>query len=177
MRVDLEAACELLKDEIGNLYPIFQKIIELEKYTLLEPPYRNEYKIKHFERAQQELNFKFVKDYYRFLVICDGGQLFLHTFYSIYNPDDENSDIVEVNNYLHETEAIPDDAVAIGETNYGAYFVQKKSGRKGFGLWEPTEGYIADYDDFNDLLVDLVNEAEYLLEEDSLFEYEDDDDE
>ena len=175
MRADIEEAYECLKEnQDEQFHERLKKILELEKYTLLTPPYEKEAVDELFEKAQQELNFKFTKDYYRFLRICDGGLLFTNTFFSILNPDDENDDLVSVNQYLHEENIIPEEAIAIGETNYGAYFVQKRSGEKEFGIWDPeNESYIANYNDFNELLDDVINEANYLLEDGSLYEIED----
>lgn len=174
MRADLERAYKNLKeDQNKDFYTRLKRIIELENYTLLTPPYKKEDVDELFEKAQQELNFIFSKDYYRFLRVCDGGLLFTNTFYSLLNSDNDD-DIVSMNNYLHEENIIPEGTVAIGETNYGAFFVQKKSGGREFGLWDPEDvdnnGYIADFSDFDALLDDIIDEAKYLLEEGSLSE-------
>ena len=150
------------------------KIYELENYTLLTPPYEIKGIKELFKRMHKELDFEFSQEYYRFIRICDGGILFTNTFYSILNPDDPDDDMVSVNKYFHDEEFIPQGTMAIGETNYGAYFVQKKSGKNTFGIWNPEEGdYIANFRDFNALLDYVIIEAEHLLKENALFEIED----
>ena len=183
MRANLAEVLPLLnKNEKGQaLYQRISQIHELEQYTLLTPPYDDQAIKELFQRAKTELNFNFSTDYYWFLKCCDGGLLFTNDLFSLLNPDDEDDDLVSVNQYLREEGIIPAGAAAIGVSNYGAYFVQKASGKKAMGLWlpkyenendeeeDPDAGsYIADFEDFYAFLDYVLDEAKYLMEDDSL---------
>ncbi len=174
MRVDFEKLLPLLRG--SELYKRFRIIAEWEKYTLLTPPYAGDAVKELFGRAQQELAFRFVREYYWFLKCCDGGLLFSNHLYSLLAPDAPEDDLVEVNGFLRDSRLIPPGSAAIGETNYGGYIVQCESGRKAMGIWDPDEGaYVARFEDLYAWLDDAIREAEYLLANDALFEIEDED--
>ena len=173
MRVDLEALLPLI--EGSELHKRFQRIAELEKYTLLTPPYAGDAVKELFGRAQTELGTRLSTEYYWFLKCCDGGLLFTNHLFSLLAPDDEDDDLVSVNLFLREEQMIPEGSAAIGETNYGGYIVQCESGKKAMGIWDPSEEtYVARYEDLYDWLDDMLQEAHYLLEHGGLFEIEDD---
>ncbi|MBQ6594069.1 MAG: SMI1/KNR4 family protein [Clostridia bacterium] len=191
MRADLEAVLPMLDNPKGRkLHERIAAILELEKYTLLTPPYDDEAVKELFLRAQNELGFRFATEYYWFLKCCDGGLLFTNDMFSLLDPDDEDYDLVSANKYLREEGIIPPGTAAVGVTNYGAYIVQKAGGSPEMGIWnpayEPEEGeeedpeagtYLAEFADFYAFLDYVLEEARYLLEDDSLPEIEDTDDE
>ena len=174
MRVDFSRLLPMLKG--SELYKRFRVISELEKYTLLTPPYSGDDVKELFARAQNELGFSFTIEYYWFLKCCDGGLLFTNHMYSVLAPEEPDDDLVEMNRFLRENDLIPEGTAAIGETNYGGYIVQCRSKEKAFGIWDADEGkYAAHFDSLYEWLDDVIEEAIYLLKEDSLFEIEEDD--
>lgn len=180
MRVDMEQVLNLLKESAkgSELYKRFRLIYEWEKYTLLMPPYEGNDVKKLFLRAQRELNADMCAEYFLFLQCCDGGLLFTNHLYGILEPEDEESDLVYVNTYLREEERIPAGTVAIGCTNYGAYILIDANGKKNMSIWDPEEEeYVNKYPNLYAWLDDMIEEAKYLLQEDALFEIEDDDEE
>jgi len=176
MRVDFDILLPLIKGT--EMYKCFRKISELEKFTLLTPPYEPEDVKELVLRAQHELKIKVHRDYYWFLKCCDGGLLFTNFIYSILCPDDEESDFVSVNTYLREEERIPVGTAAIGTTNYGAYILIDAAGNSEMSLWDAEEEeYLAKYANLYEWLDDAVQEALFLLETDDLPEIYDDDEE
>lgn len=181
MRVDLEAVLKILDKSGASARPMREriaKIAELEEYTLLSPPYRPE-RAKELLLAAQHaemLNFKFPREYVLFMQCCDGGWLFTNQIFSLDDEEDEDNDLITANMYYRDEDMIPEGAVAIGRTNYGAFIVIRPD--KTMGLWDlEQESYIADYADFYGWLDDALNEAYYLLETDDLPVIEDMDDE
>jgi hypothetical protein len=176
MRVDFE---QMLKDLQGTeLYKRFRVIAELEKYTLLTPPYTAE-TVKQLARdIQQELDFKLPNPYYWFMKCCDGGLLFTNQIYCLRAVNDDSDDMIGMNKLLRGKKLIPHGDTAIGETNYGAYIVLRQSKETPVALWDPhEETYIAEYEDFYAWMDDVIKEAFFLLSNDGLPEIVDDEDE
>lgn len=174
MRADID---ELLRHIRGTeMYKRFRIIAELERYTLLTPPYEAAAVKELFLRAEQELGGRLCADYYHFLKCCDGGLLFTNELYSILAPEDEESDLVGVNRYLREESRIPKGWVAIGCTNYGAYILTDAGGGKKMCLWDWTEEEcLAEFDDLYAWLDDVLREALFLFSTDDLPTIDDED--
>jgi len=174
MRVDMN---ELLQRIRGTeMFKRFRIISELEKYTLLTPPYEASAVKELFLRAEQELDARLCSDYYHFLKCCDGGLLFTNQLYSVLAPEDEESDLVSVNRYLRQEKRIPDRRVAIGCTNYGAYILVDASGGRDMWLWDwLEEEYVNEFPDLYAWLDDVVQEALFLLSTDDLPAIDDED--
>lgn len=175
MRVDIDELLRRIRRK--EMYKRFRIIAELERYTLLTPPYEAAAVKELFLRAEQELGVRLCSDYYHFLKCCDGGLLFTNELYSVLAPEDEESDLVEVNRYLREESRIPKGWVAIGCTNYGAYILVDAGGGKNMSLWDWTEEErLAEFDDLYAWLDDVLREALFLLSTDDLPAIDDEDD-
>ena len=168
-RVDLDVLLPMVK---GHYFePFFKEVARLEKYTLLLVPYEEDGVRYYAKHAQEALKIKMQNDYFLLLKCFDGGLLFTNTLYSVYCPDDEDNDLVQRNLYLREEGLIPANSFAIGETNYGAYIILRGDGTKPVRIWEPDEngGHVeAEFADLTEWLMDTVNEAKYLMQDGSL---------
>ena len=161
MRLDFDALLPLIRKD--ELYERFKVFAEMEKYTLLNPPYEKKVAVELIKKAQQELDFVFPKQYVKLMICCDGGLLFTNLIYSIYDPDNEEKDLVKTNKWLREGSVIPEGTVAIGMTNYGGYIVIQESREEKIGIWDSYEKeYAADFDTICDWLDDVIEEAWYI---------------
>lgn len=168
MRVDFESVLRTLTkngEKVRALKERIEEIAKLEEYTLLLPPYKPARAKQLLMAAQNQemLNFKFPRPYVWFMQCCDGGWLFTNQIFSLDDEEDKDNDLISVNLYYRDEKMIPENTVAIGRTNYGAFILIRAD--QTMALWDlEEEAFIAEYADVYEWLDDALNEAHYLLE-------------
>ena len=174
MRLDFDALQSRLKE--GALRNAFARIIRLEDYTLLNPPFVQGTVCKLVERAQQKLNAHFPADYVALMMCCDGGLLFTTEVFSLLS-DDNEVDLVQVNTNLWTDRIVPERYLAIAMVNYGDYVALDRDGGTGtLTLWDVERKRPAGtWPDINSWLNEEIDNAATLIEQGVLLPIESDD--
>jgi len=176
-QIDFEVLLTVIKG--SKWEPSFKKIAELENYTRLFAPYELPDLKELVGDAQKALGAKLPRDYCQLLQCVDGGWLFTTWMFSIYDPEDEDNDLVSVNLYLWENSLIPDDLLAIAQADFGDYVCIRRDGSSDeVTLWNPEENESSDEDpNLPTWLETEIDRAKYLMNEDLLPELGDEEEE
>lgn len=167
MRVDFQQLLPHLGD--SAMGKRIAQIAELEQYTLLNPPYDKDDVQELGLRAQEALKARLPDSYFLLMKCFDGGLLFTNDLFSLYAPEEPEMDLVSANRELWDEGLIPRDKFAFAMTNYGDYYLLSRGGGPEVTQWDMEENKASHT--FPDLLAwldDVLNEARYLLKEDSL---------
>ena len=167
-QIDFEMLLTVIKG--SKWESAFKKIAELKRYTRLAAPYVLQDLKAIVNDVQEALSAKLTRDYCQLLQCIDGGWLFTTWMYSIYDPEDENNDLVSINLYLWENSLIPDELLAIAQADFGDYICIRRDGSSHeVIIWNPEESESSD-DDASILawLDTEIDRAKYLLGEDLL---------
>lgn len=167
MFINIEDLIPKMKD--SELKDCLQEISEYSCFVRIEEARIRE----ELKDAEKVLKVMFIGDYGKLLSTFNGGMLFSTKMYGV-NTDDADFDLVKTNEYLHESNVIPNDYYVIAEEDYGDYICLKSDGSvKTVYLYGTEEGkMVSSWENIIEWLMDELIAGEELIANDQLEPYE-----
>jgi len=119
--IDIERLVSKMKE--SELKKSLGAIAEYSCFVKLEQAHE----VQRVKDYQKDVAATFHPDYGKMLSTFNGGMLFSTKVYGI-EVDDGVMDLGKQNKYLHESNSVPSDMLAIAEEDYGDFICMKRNG-------------------------------------------------